>query len=283
MIGSRQSYRVAVIEWNPGDGITRMIRHELEALGHEVTTFGKEDPVPAGQDVVFTFGPYGKVIPLWEKSRRVKGNPATIHWNTEGIPDLRIPAVLVRQLAALRSLVGRVADSENRLFRLTLGSPRLPKLDHRMARFRYVGDYYYAYRKGLLDLLADSSMIYADIHRKAGIPVLYLPWGGSLVSSKDLGMERDIDVLWMGKRGSGRRSRLLDRVRAELKALGVEIYVADGEENPFIFGETRTEYLNRAKVTLNLTRTWYDDNFSRFSMAAPNRSLIVSEPVLPHC
>jgi hypothetical protein len=59
--------------------------------------------------------------------------------------------------------------------------------------------------------------------------------------------------------------------------------VADNVENPFVWREQRTELLNRAKITLNITRTWYDDNYSRFSMAAPNRSLIVSEPMLPHC
>jgi hypothetical protein len=59
--------------------------------------------------------------------------------------------------------------------------------------------------------------------------------------------------------------------------------MADNEENPFIFGETRTAFLNRAKITLNITRTWYDDNFSRFAYAVPNRSLVVSEPLLPHC
>jgi len=61
------------------------------------------------------------------------------------------------------------------------------------------------------------------------------------------------------------------------------MYVADNEENPFIFDETRTRFLNRAKITLNITRTWYDDNFSRFAFALPNRSLVVSEPILPHC
>jgi hypothetical protein len=61
------------------------------------------------------------------------------------------------------------------------------------------------------------------------------------------------------------------------------MYVADNLEKPFIYGKERTEYLNRAKITLNLTRTWFDDNFSRFAMAAPNKSLIVSEPLLPHC
>jgi hypothetical protein len=61
------------------------------------------------------------------------------------------------------------------------------------------------------------------------------------------------------------------------------MHFADGEENPFIFGDERIHYLNRSKITLNITRTWYDDNFSRIAIVAPNRSLVVSEQVLPHC
>jgi hypothetical protein len=87
----------------------------------------------------------------------------------------------------------------------------------------------------------------------------------------------------MGARATRRRSQLLDRVRQELNSYSVNMHVADNEENPFIFGETRTRFLNRAKITLNLTRTWYDDNYSRFVYAIPNRSLVVSEPLLPHC
>jgi hypothetical protein len=59
--------------------------------------------------------------------------------------------------------------------------------------------------------------------------------------------------------------------------------MADNVENPFIFRRERTVFLNRAKITLNITRTWYDDNFSRFALAIPNRSLIISEQMLPHC
>jgi len=87
----------------------------------------------------------------------------------------------------------------------------------------------------------------------------------------------------MGKRATRRRDRLLNRVCRELGKRNVRVHVADGVQNPFIFGQERTRYLNRAKITLNLTRTWYDDNFSRLAMAAPNRSLFVSEPLLPHC
>jgi ubiquinone/menaquinone biosynthesis C-methylase UbiE len=87
----------------------------------------------------------------------------------------------------------------------------------------------------------------------------------------------------MGGWGSHRRQRLFERVRKELDKQGVSFYIADNVQNPFIFGDIRTEFLNRAKITLNLTRTWYDDNFSRFALAIPNRSLIVSEPLLTHC
>jgi hypothetical protein len=152
-----------------------------------------------------------------------------------------------------------------------------------MMRFRYVGDYYYARRQGWLDVFADTSAVYGALHNKHGLNTVFAPWGGTPRWSADLNLERDIDVLWMGKRGSKRRSRLLDQIRQQLADSGVQMYVADGDENDFIFDDNRTEILNRSKITLNLTRTWYDDNFSRFAMAAPNRSLFVSETLLPHC
>lgn len=76
------------------------------------------------------------------------------------------------------------------------------------------------------------------------------PWGATPRWYADLGLERDIDVLWMGKRGSKRRSNLLDQVRKELDTVGVSIYVADNEENPFIHGDDRIRFLNRAKLPL---------------------------------
>jgi hypothetical protein len=152
-----------------------------------------------------------------------------------------------------------------------------------MSRFRYLGDYYYAHRRGWLDIFADTSEIYAEIHRRHGLPTIVAHWGATPQWYKDLGLKRDIDVLWMGTRGTRRRSKLLDRLRSELESSGVRMHLADGKENPFIFGNERIYYLNRSKITLNITRTWYDDNYSRMALAAPNRSLIVSETIFPHC
>jgi hypothetical protein len=277
--------RVAIPYQNELDGITEVISDELKALGYQPVHFRIGSLIPEKADVVFSFGPYGKFLTIPRQLAKMPHDqrPIFVHWNTEGIPDLRIPWKIMSSIAGWRSWLGRVQDSRNGSARIP-GTERLfSVIESRMLRFRYLGDYYYAHRRGWIDIFADTSKIYAEIHRRHGLPTIVAHWGATPQWYKDLGLERDIDVLWMGTRGTKRRSLLLDRVRSELENHGVRMYLADGKEQPFIFGTERIRYLNRSKITLNITRTWYDDNFSRIALAAPNRSLIVSEPVLPHC
>jgi hypothetical protein len=278
-------YRVAVPRWEMRDEIAFMIGSELKLLGHKPLYFFYYEDVPENIDLLLTFGPYGKVLPLWQEaaSRSKDTRPITIHWNTEGLPDIRIPLGLMDLFGSMRSWIGRLSYSKSSFNRGLSQIPPLSWWDHVSFRYRYYGDYKYAYEKGWLNLLFDTSTIYTKLRVKSGLPTLYAPWGGSSYWYKDLNLERDIDVLWMGVRGTHRRSNILDMVAKELSSQGVKIHMADNQQNPFIFGDVRTRYLNRAKITLNITRTWYDDNFSRFVLAAPNRSLIVSEPVLQHC
>ncbi|HZD58150.1 MAG TPA: glycosyltransferase, partial [Anaerolineales bacterium] len=280
-----KSCDVAIAQRVTGDGIAEVIADELIALGHHPVHFQIGSPIPESAEVVFSFGPYGRFLTIPRQLAHMPSDqrPVFVHWNTEGIPDPKIPWQIMSRISGWRSWLGRIQEYRNgpgifpgteRFFSL---------LESRMLRFRYVGDYYYAHYRQWMDVFADSSEVYADFHRRHGLPTIVAPWGATPRWYEDLRLDRDIDVLWMGKRGARRRSQLLDRVRAELDARGVRMHIADGEENPFIFGEERIRYLNRSKITLNITRTWYDDNFSRFAMAAPNRSLIISEPVLPHC
>lgn len=276
---------VAIPCWNERDGITEVIGDELSALGYHPVQFQIDSAIPEKAEVVFSFGPYGKFLTIPRQLAKLppKQKPIFVHWNTEGIPDPRIPWILMSSVSGWRSWLGRIQDSRNGSARIR-GIERLFSLiESRMSRFRYLGDYYYALRRGWLDVFADTSQIYADIHRQHGLPTIVAHWGATPRWYKDLGLERDIDVLWMGTRGTKRRSLLLNRVQSELETYGVRMHLADGKENPFIFGAERIDYLNRSKITLNITRTWYDDNFSRIALAAPNRSLIISESVLPHC
>ncbi len=281
----RYRYRVAVPEWVEDDGIAKMIGFELEQIGYDPVLFFFNSSIPEGVDYLLTFGPYDRILPIWQNNARIalSRRPVVIHWNTEGMPDLRIPPKIVRALGAMRSKIGRMGHSSSVFDHFLYSLRSVSNIDKSFKRYRFHGDYEYACRMGWLHVLSDTSYVYSQIRSKIGIPTLYAPWGASYRWYEDLGLARDIDVLWMGKRGSQRRSRILDRVFRELKLKGVNVYIADDEENPFIFGEERTRYLNRAKITLNITRTWYDDNFSRFTIACPNRSLVVSEPVLPHC
>ena len=267
------------------DGITEVISDELNALGYQPVHFQIGSLIPEKAEVVFSFGPYGKFLTIPRQLAQIPPaqKPIFVHWNTEGIPDLRMPWTLMSSVSKWCSWFGRIRDSRN-------GSARPPGterffslIEARLSRFRYLGDYYYALRRGWLDIFADTSAIYAGIHRQHGLPTIVAHWGATPRWYKDLRLKRDIDVLWMGTRGTRRRSLLLDRVRSQIESYGVRMHFADGKENPFIFGDERIFYLNRSKITLNVTRTWYDDNFSRMALAAPNRSLVVSESVLPHC
>ena len=277
-------FQVAVVQWRPDDGLARAIHDALLALGHRATLMDWNGAIPAGTQVVFSQGPYGQFLAVPRQLGRLPrgARPVLVHWNDEGLPDLRLPWPIMRGLAGARSWLGRLPDSDSAAGRALAATPPVRWVNRRMHRFSYLGDYHYAYRQGWLTLLVDFSQIYARLHTQHGLPTLAVPWGAAPGWSADLGLERDIDVLWMGARAGRRRSSLLDRVRGELRAQGVEMYVADNEERPFIFGEERTRILNRAKITLNLTRTWYDDNFLRFPIVMPNGSLVVSEPLLPH-
>lgn len=279
------SCRVAVVEWIPVDGVAEAICEGLSELGHQSVRFPFDGAVPDGVDVVFSFAPYNRFQQIPRRVARIPAGrrPTFVHWNIENPPDLRIPWLLMGTVGACRSWVDRLNDSDNGRVRSLACRFPFSWINRRMHRFRHVGDYHYVHRKGWLDVFAETSQVYAQLHSRHGLPALFVPWGLPRNWHANLDLERDIDVLWMGNRRTRRRSLLLDRVRQELSQHGVEMYVADNVENPFIYGAVRTQFLNRAKITLNLLPRWYDHAFTfRFPVAAGNRSLVVSEPILPH-
>ncbi len=276
---------VAVTRWNRRDEVAEAIEESLFELGYRTLSFLPDQGIPPIAEIVFSFGPYGKFTRLihdmenWQGSRR----PRWIHWNTELTPNLRIPWPLMGGLAAARAWAGRQEYAGNAWGRRLFTLAWVQALNRKMTRFRLLGDYHYAYHKGLLDLLVESSQIYAGLRRRHGVPAVYAPWGSSPEWYENLGLERDIDLLWMGKRRTARRSRILEDLRRALEARGGKVYLADGEEHPFIYGHERTRLLNRARITINLLSRWFDNAFPyRFHMAAGNRSLVITEPKLAH-
>ncbi len=152
-----------------------------------------------------------------------------------------------------------------------------------LARFCHLGDYCYAYRHGWADLYAFSSDIYARMYASHGLPAVHVPWGTVRNQFAGLNLNRDIDVLWMGVRRTKRRSALIEMLRAQMQDCGRRTYIADGQENPLVFGDTRTSILHRTKIVLSHQFMGYEDVLTRrFHMVAGNRCLVISELTPPH-
>jgi Glycosyl transferases group 1 len=277
--------RVAVVEWSPGDGLAKALCTELTALGHDPVLFASNGPIPNDVDMVLTFAPYGELLPIVSQMAQysLEKRPVFVHWQTQNLPNPHIPWILTKQIAWFRSWLSRISCSPRAADRFLANLKHVQWLTARMYRFRYLGDNRYAYLHGWLDILVESSKIFAQQDNAHGIPAVYIPWGTFRDYHKDLRLERDIDVLWFGKRRIKRRSQLLDAIRHELRTHGIEMYVVDDVEKPFIYGEDRTKILNRSKITLNLRINPYDNVYPyRFHVVAGNRSLIVTEPELDH-
>jgi hypothetical protein len=91
---------------------------------------------------------------------------------------------------------------------------------------------------------------------------------------RDLGIERDIDVLILGAT-TLRRSLKIGRLRRQ----GVDVTVRGGWHSPQYWGDSRTRLINRARIFLNIPRFAGQFALLRFTLGASNRALIVSEPL----
>jgi hypothetical protein len=275
-------FQVGIVFWQEDDEIASLIALELENLGCKTINFLHNAKLPEDLDIVLVYGPFGSLVPIANQllacpsSRR----PLFILWMTEQFPNPAIPEWARHTGGIIRSRIERLAFRQNSQGEWIF-APRLRWVTSKMHRFRYYGDLYWL--KDILSVLAIASPWTADfLHTRGFDSILAYPGLVPSDCGADLGLERDIPVLWIGKTGSKRREHLLRRIRAELRERGVEMLMVDGVEHPYVFGEDRTILLNRTKITLNLLRAKWDDNSMRYCLAAPNRVLIVTEPTLPH-
>lgn len=270
------SKTVAIVEWGAYDGVARVLGTEVAQLGHTPCYFLFNARIPANADIVLSFAPYGRFLQIPRQLSQLPPaqRPTFVHWSTENPPDIRLPWALNATLANARSQLDPLFNR-----------PRFASFKERMARYRIMGDYLTAHANGWLDIFVESSLVFADFYSRHGLPTQYAFWGSVPAWSADLQLERDIDVLWMGQRRTRRRSDAIEKLRGALTAAGYSMYVADGVENPFLYGMERTRMLNRAKVTLSLLAQAPHDNIFhyRFRLAAPNRSLLFTEQELAHC
>jgi len=95
------------------------------------------------------------------------------------------------------------------------------------------------------------------------------------------GIERDIDVVFLGSTRDKRRHNIILELNDKLHSKGVNFVIKDGSpERGYVFGQERTLLLNRSKIMLNIMRQPWDDPVFRLLLAAPNGAMLLSEKLL---
>ena len=134
-------------------------------------------------------------------------------------------------------------------------------------------------RRRLPDVLAVSTRGRVDFLAERSIESYHVPLGYSPGYGRDLGLRRDVDALFLGERGIPRRRRIL----AGLRKAGVNLTARGDWSDPALWGESRTELLNRSKVLLHIQRLPMEFSGIRFILGMANGALVISEPVYDAC
>lgn len=131
-------------------------------------------------------------------------------------------------------------------------------------------------REGTIDLLFVMSAEKRQYAEEQGYKSWYIPAGSHAKTGRLLGLERDIDVLFIGDTRPWRRKWLLWRLRRA----GIDVTVRGSwhKDEKALWGEERTRFLNRTKIVVHLQR--YPGKLAaiRFVLAMSSGALIVSEP-----
>ena len=130
-------------------------------------------------------------------------------------------------------------------------------------------------RERAIDLLAVSTRSGQAFLTEQGLDAEWVPRGYTPDYGRPLGLERDLDVVFLGAADVPRRRRLL---RA-LARRGVQVASFGSWTDPAYWGESRTVLLNRTKVLLNLPRHAGLLSGVRMLLGMANGAVIVGEPM----
>lgn len=131
-------------------------------------------------------------------------------------------------------------------------------------------------REGTIDLLFVTGGEQEEYAIEQGYECWMYHYGYHPSHGRLLGLERDVDVLFLGETRPGRRRRLL----RQLRHAGIDVTVRGSwhKDSAGLWGEERSRFLNRTKIVVHLQRYPGKAALKRFVLAMANGAMVVSEP-----
>jgi glycosyltransferase involved in cell wall biosynthesis len=250
----------------------------LKAHGCDVTCVERGQPWSPPFDLVLGYGPFsleeGSILPVAQQLLDIPigERPIFAWWLTEGVPDPRYPDWLINGASRLRIKADEIIAND---------PSSTPSYWRNLAlkghRLRIYGQLKLVKAQGLLDVLAVTSKTRASYLQQRGLDPIVAPLGYHPTYGEDINIDRDIDVAFLGNISAPRRQHLLPKIFNELEESGIKVRV-----ETFLYGDERTELLNRSRILLNVLRAPQDFVGQRFLLASANKCLVISEPLLDH-
>lgn len=233
----------------------------LEEMGHSVT-LTEDNPIAfASYDVVLEWGNPGYFPSVRRQliATPKEERPLVAVMYAEPLPPPRAsglprwPGLNAAEIAKILLRDWRATDIYTNAFRL-----------RRMMR------------EGTIDLLFVHGGEQEEYAAEQGYQYWRYDYGYHKSFGNLLGLERDVDVLFLGETRQRRRRRLLDRLRRE----GIDMTVRGSwhKGSEALWGEERTQFLNRTKIIVHLQRYPGKVASKRFILAMANGAMVISEP-----
>jgi hypothetical protein len=274
-----KNVKISSMYWDSLGELHKVQADEIIKLGYIHQVFESKESIPIDTDIVLVQGPYGSISYLVKQLMMMphESRPTLAYWFQQSLQFIG-PRYINSHVSKLfsdlywlqmRNRYGSRSDNHG------LGRPSWLRGN----RLGFMGDILWLGQNSLLDLLVLSSSVYADYFLLEKIPSLIVSRGFVSGFGQNLELERDIAVLWMGKTRTKRRKELVYGLRDKLESKDLVMRIYDGVENDFIFGEKRTELLNRSRFVLNVNFSDPTDEISiRYFIAAANGAVIIREP-----
>ena len=233
----------------------------LEELGHHVT-YSEDDPVDLSScDVIVEFGNPG----YFPKLRRQllatprEKRPLVAVMYAEPLPAPRASG-LPRWSSLNVAEIGKILLHDWRATDIYTNA-------YNLRRF---------IREGSIDLLFTTGAEQHEYANEQGYENWEYQYGYHPSHGRLLGLERDVDVLFLGETRPRRRRKLLNRLRQA----GIDVTVRGSwhKTQKALWGEDRVQFLNCTKLVVHLQRYPGKTGSKRFVLALANGAMVVSEP-----
>ena len=239
--------------------MSERLPESIAGLGRRARLVAPHESFPTDVDVLLVFG-----NAAWFRHRvdeLAKAPPDTrpriVVWHSEPLPPpaasgLPRPRLHARELAKIVLRDDRATD---------------PHTNLRVLRRLH--------ERGVVDCLVATSQGAVETLAEVGIESTAVPIGRHENHGRDLGLDRDVDVLFLGALDVPRRRRIIRQLRRR----GVAVSAGGGWDDPRYWGEERTQLVNRARILLNVSRHPGQFSGERLVIGMANRALVLSEPI----